>query len=145
MIRFQDSRPDHWAHADRPREDAAGGSLYWPAQYFAMLCMAAVLLFLAVAAASAHDFYPIECCSGYDCAPVDKAEMTSPTYVAPAEANALAPGEPTVFGMPVLIVTTRHGSAPVPEGMPRRLSPDGRMHACIVRGKVLCLWVPPGS
>jgi hypothetical protein len=77
----------------------------------------------------AHDWYPWECCSGLDCAPVLQVEVLP-------EAG--------------LRVTTRHGTALVPASLERRESPDGRMHACMRpddAGAMLpiCLFVPPGQ
>lgn len=82
---------------------------------------------LDIAQVRAHSWYPIECCSGYDCAPVDKA--------------IAADGEITV--------TTKHGTARVPRTMIRRDSKDNRMHACIRPNAdgvpaVVCVFVPPG-
>ena len=62
------------------------------------------------------------------------------TYASSADAES---------DLPILIVTTKHGTAPVPPNFPRRASKDGEMHACIrsVRDtmKVICLFVPPPS
>jgi len=45
-------------------------------------------------------------------------------------------------------VTTEIGTAVVPDDLPRRISPDGQMHACIrstAQGSfVMCIFVPPG-
>jgi hypothetical protein len=39
--------------------------------YFPSLLAATVLAVAAAAPAHAHDWYPIDCCSGFDCKPVD--------------------------------------------------------------------------
>ena len=88
-----------------------------------------------VASLSAHEWYPVECCSGRDCAEVEHA-----TYD-PA---------PDIDGqLPILAVTTVHGTALVPQNFPRRESPDGKMHACMLPGvaemRLVCLFVPSPS
>jgi hypothetical protein len=42
-----------------------------------------------------------------------------------------------------MVVTTEHGTKPVPRTLTPRESPDGRMHACIYQGNVICLFMPP--
>ncbi|HWV83037.1 MAG TPA: hypothetical protein VNZ50_16520 [Hyphomicrobiaceae bacterium] len=90
----------------------------------------AILLALMVPApASAHDWYPIECCSGLDCAPVDQAEFQ---------------------GGDTLIVTSKHGTGIVPASMARRESRDNRMHVCMRKSwdgqmRVICVFLPPPS
>jgi hypothetical protein len=111
----------------------------------ARICFAIVLLIAALwpvalayfSRAGAHEAapgwaYDAECCSGMDCAPVLKAE-SSALYTA----HSLVP--------PTLTVTTIHGTAEVPANMKRRESKDHRMHACIVAGQLICLYMPPGS
>jgi len=102
----------------------------------------ATLMAIATPAA-AHDWYPMECCHGMDCAPVEKVEMLSGPSVAsmlssPAHANPLD-------GM---LVTTKHGSVLVPANFPRRESKDHRMHACMRPGqggtmRLICIFLPP--
>jgi len=75
----------------------------------------------------AHDWYPAECCSGQDCAPVTGVSFVSSS-----------PNE-----LPVMIVTTQYGTKPVPRSIAPRESPDERMHACIFQGQVICLFIPP--
>ena len=80
-------------------------------------------------AAFAHDWYPMECCHGMDCAPVDRVDTT--------EAGGMT-------------VTSRHGTAVIPENMPRRESRDQRMHVCMQpsrfgRMRVICVFVPPST
>jgi hypothetical protein len=92
------------------------------------LRLGTVLLFLTmVAPASAHEWYPIECCSGYDCAPVEQTKISD---------------------VAELIVTSKHGTGVVPETMPRRESKDHRMHVCMRpssdgRMRVICVFLPP--
>lgn len=98
---------------------------YEPLDVFFLLamCLAVFLIFIAyTTSARAHDWYPIECCHQYDCAPVDKA----------------------VTADGVIAVTTKHGTATVPAEMTRRESRDHRMHACIRDQKVICVFLPPG-
>lgn len=78
--------------------------------------------------ASAHDWYPIECCSGYDCAPVEQAELQ--------------------HGGDQLVVTSKHGTGIVPSAMTRRESKDHRMHVCMRKTwdgemRVICVFLPP--
>jgi hypothetical protein len=56
-----------------------------------------------------HDWYPMECCHQMDCAPVESADYTT----------AVASGD-----IPQWVVTTRHGSAVVPQNIPLRESKD---------------------
>ena len=78
--------------------------------------------------AEAHEWYPGECCSGTDCAPVTNVEFMRPL-----------PGD-SIFGVPPahaaglqMFVTTKHGTVVVPENFPRRESKDNRLHACMNR------------
>jgi hypothetical protein len=90
---------------------------------------------LSTSAGSAHDWYPVECCRGDDCAEVEHA-----TYDRPSHAGDT---------LPLLAVTTRHGTALVPANFPRRESLDGKIHACMRPGqgdmRLICLFVPPPS
>ncbi len=91
------------------------------------------MIMLAVATyVHAHDWYPMECCHQQDCAPVDSATSEMPPMV---EGMSLVP--------PLMVVTTRFGSAVVPYNFKMRQSPDGRMHACIINGQLVCLFMPP--
>lgn len=85
-----------------------------------------------------HEWYPMECCSGMDCAPV-----ISSSWVAGATFEHGQRSD----GIPLLVVTTQHGTAVVPQTLPRRESKDGRMHACIRTAggapTVICIFVPP--
>lgn len=101
-----------------------------------MRIIAAIAILLASPAA-AHDWYPMECCSGIDCAPVDQTQ-----WVAGA---AFVDGNGEISALPVMMVTTKHGTALVPQRFPHRQSPDGQMHACIRGGHLICLFVPPNS
>lgn len=98
--------------------------------------------------ATAHDWYPMECCSGMDCAPVEKVEMLPGSAIAgmlgtPANANQLG----------VMLVTTKHGSVVIPANFPRRESKDNRMHACMrcqvghvgkdCPQRLICIFMPP--
>ncbi len=72
-------------------------------------------LLTASTPAAAHDWYPMECCSGLDCAPVEKVEILQP----PAIASFLpSPAQSAPVGG--MLVTTRHGSVVVPANFPRR-------------------------
>ena len=79
------------------------------------------------ALAQAHSWYPKECCTGKDCAPVEKVTWLVPTG----------------GGLPQLVVTSTLGTAVVPHDLPVRESKDGRMHVCIQDVWVVCLFIPP--
>jgi hypothetical protein len=68
---------------------------------------------LSSAQVGAHSWYPKECCSGNDCAPVEKA-----TWLVPVGG-----------GLPQLVVTSGVGTAIVPNNFPVRDSKDGRTSA----------------
>lgn len=98
------------------------------------------MLIAGATPAAAHDWYPIECCHGMDCAAVEKVEiLPTPT--------AVLAGAPMT---PAMMVTTKHGSVLVPANFPRRESKDHRMHACMrpgVRGemRLICIFMPPST
>jgi len=98
-------------------------------------------LLLTATAAAAHDWYPIECCSGMDCAPVEKVEIIS-LQSAGIMGSAPLPGS--------MLITTKHGSVIVPANFPRRESKDNQMHACIRPStggtpRLICLFLPPST
>ena len=104
--------------------------------------LAALLVAATAAPAAAHDWYPIECCSGMDCAAVEKVEMV------PGPAISRILGRPRTPRPWAMIVTTKHGTVVVPANFPRRESKDNRMHACMRPGRdgsmrLLCLFLPP--
>lgn len=84
---------------------------------------------------SAHEWYPVECCGGNDCAEVEHA-----TYDRARGTDGT---------LPILAVTTALGTALVPSNFPRRESGDGKMHACMRPGegemRLICLFLPPPS
>ena len=86
-----------------------------------------VAALLTASAATAHEWYPRECCSEMDCAPVERVE-------------ALPDGSEQV--------TSRVGTTVVPASFPRQPSPDDQMHICMVRYSHLdgmrpvCFFVP---
>lgn len=90
---------------------------------------------LLTSQARAHDWYPIECCSGMDCAPVDGVRFTQPIEVGT---------------LPQMVVTTKHGTAIIPKGFPFRDSKDNRMHVCMRpkeggEMRVICVFTPPAT
>src|SRR5262249_36132564 len=105
------------------------------------LTRAGVVLFFPVGvpslvtSADAHAWYPEECCRAKACAPVESW----------AFAQKVQTGS-----LPQLSVTTKHGTAIVPQSLPRRESKDNRMHACM-RGwgngtkQIVCIFFPPGT
>ena len=100
-------------------------------------------LLAAATPAAAHDWYPMECCSGLDCAPVEKVEMLP----GPSIASMLStPAQAAPLGG--MLVTTKHGSVVVPANFPRRESKDHRMHACMRQApsggmRLICIFFPP--
>jgi len=105
--------------------------------------LAALLVAATATSAAAHDWYPIECCSGMDCAVVEKVEMVP----APGIAGIL--GSPAYASGPgSMSITTKHGTVIVPANFPRRESKDHRMHACMRPGqsgsmRLICIFLPP--
>jgi hypothetical protein len=95
-----------------------------------MLFRILLLALLVAAPARAHDWYPIECCHGMDCAPVEYVDGVSDQG---------------------LVVTTKHGTTTVPSTFPRRESKDHRMHVCMRPGgqggamRPICIFLPPAS
>jgi hypothetical protein len=90
---------------------------------------------LCLTPATAHGWYPRECCHDTDCAPVE----------------SILPLVPMGGGTLQLIVTSKHGRAIVPQDFPMRESKDSRMHVCMKRYDALgemevnCLFIPPGT
>lgn len=84
-----------------------------------------------------HSFYDPDCCGGHDCEPVQAV-----TYQ-PAPAKAGVAGGPNT--LPVMVVTTSLGTKPVTPETKFRESRDSRMHACIFQGRLICLYLPPGT
>jgi hypothetical protein len=119
-----------------------------PARYvFAGLvgvCVFLGLVLVAMTPAWPHSWYPMECCSAQDCAPVDTVEQIPNASM--ANVFTILPGNV----MPsTLVVTTKHGTVAVPPDFKMRDSPDSRMHACMApkQGggmRLLCLFMPPG-
>lgn len=108
---------------------------------YAAIALAGAVLVVAVLSAAkparAHDWYPLECCHSMDCAPVDKVEIVPSSVMA----SMLVP--PAHAAPSVMIVTTMHGTVAVPANFQQRQSKDGRMHACIRGGKLICIFLPP--
>jgi len=83
----------------------------------------------------------MECCSGMDCAPVEKVEIL-PMQSAGIMGSGALPGS--------MLITTKHGSVIVPANFPRRESKDNQMHACIRastggNARLICLFMPPST
>lgn len=105
-------------------------------------------IMLAATPAAAHDWYPMECCHGLDCAPVEKVEYVNvvATPMGPFLPGTSAHANPTLS----MLVTTKHGSVVVPANFPRRESRDHRMHACMRPGergymRLICIFLPPAT
>ena len=87
-------------------------------------------LFLASSSVHAHEWYPLECCAGHDCAPAD-------TVVRRDDGSFLV----TARGMSVVIPATYHYW---------RTSPDGQLHVCIKAFRsggvmLICAFRGPGA
>ena len=80
--------------------------------YLAALTLAGSL---SCSSADAHSWYPKECCSDGDCAPVESISLF---------ASAVNPSTQ-------LLVKSRHGTAILEGNFPVRESQDGRMHVCM--------------
>lgn len=89
----------------------------------------AVVGWLVLAApAAAHDWYPPNCCSGHDCAPIamDEVRLTPEGFVIPGNPETVPYSSPKIRQTP-------------PEG-------GNRYHLCTRAGRrdgeVLCLYIP---
>ena len=100
-------------------------------QLFVLIAALSLSLFLAVLfipQARAHYFYPVDCCSGNDCAPVQSMALVSPEYWA---------------------ITSVQGTVFFPVAKETRQSEDGQAHVCMMKNpetgtmKPLCLFLPP--
>lgn len=89
-----------------------------------------VLALLAAEQVMAHDWYPMECCSGLDCAVVTEVFHANSGQLAP---TALPPerGQDLFGKIGPMFVTTKIGTVEVPDAFPRRRSLDGQWHACM--------------
>lgn len=87
------------------------------------------VVFGLVLQASGHAWYDGDCCSNQDC-----ESVLAVAYVASDTAR-----------LPVMVVTTSLGAKPVTPETKIRESKDGRMHGCIFGGKLICLYLPPGT
>lgn len=98
---------------------------------------AAVLALMAIMALSpvlAHSWYDWECCAGNDCAPIPDHAVRA---VRGGYAVLIRPGEhPLVKDAPV------SGFIAYADA---RQSQDGQPHACIVAGKIKCLYERQGG
>ena len=101
---------------------------------------AAVALVISTQPVLLHDWYPLNCCSGQDCAPA---------IVLRIEASTLTPSNSPLGPM---IVTNKFGTVLVPDTFKRQRSPDGQWHACIsdsydfmsgkMQPRLICLFEP---
>lgn len=101
----------------------------WVGYAIVLALLLAAICFTAVSKAQAHSWYDPDCCSGQDCEPVSAVSFVA------SDLSAL----------PVMIVTTSLGTKPLTEYTKVRQSKDGRMHACIFSGYLLCLYMPPSN
>lgn len=105
-----------------------------------LLAVAAVATALPAAAhqAPAGWEYDLDCCSTRDCAPVRGGAVRE---VAGGYQVTILPGtHPMVrAGAPAVSAFVAHGDARI------RVSGDDARHACVIAGRVLCIYVPPGG
>ena len=73
--------------------------------------------------AFSHSWYPLECCSNHDCAPLI--------------------GKPEVLSNWEFRYTTNLSSGITDQSTKLKDSPDNQTHVCIREGKVICLFFPP--
>jgi hypothetical protein len=98
-----------------------------------LLALAALIALSTLA--YTHEWYPNECCGGRDCG------VATVTQVASFPRDVL----------PIMTVTVNGVTVVVPNDFPRRASPDGRWHACIINvgpptgPRLRCLFEPPNS
>jgi hypothetical protein len=95
-----------------------------------------------VVRALAHDWYPTECCGGIDCAPASMTTVASAAYLMGIGGEKSSPFTTTVT-VDLPYMAGGRQTVIVPPDFPQRESKDGRMHACIVAGKLRCLFMPP--
>jgi hypothetical protein len=98
------------------------------------LCVVVVVLAVVIVAgvarpARSHSWYDPDCCSDNDCEPVSEVSFVA--------------SDPQ--SVPVMVVTTSFGTKPVTPMTKIRQSKDGKMHACIYQGALLCLYLPPSN
>lgn len=102
---------------------------------FALLALAACVAGQPV---YAHDWYPYECCSGRDCAPISAETVTASRHgflitVAPGGHPMWPASKPAPLN-----VDAGYGKA--------KTSPDGKFHLCIDgEGRVLCFFAVIGG
>jgi hypothetical protein len=122
------------ATPSRRRSPVAAAMKPTPSAVIVLLMLGGVALF-ETTPAQAHGWYPKECCNDMDCAPVENIARFVPAGGGPAQ----------------LIVTSKHGTALVPENFPVRESKDARAHVCMRHSPddpfgdmgVVCLFIPP--
>ena len=86
-----------------------------------ILAFVLVVALFATRGARSHDFYPTECCNGQDCQALEGVNRVEET--------------PTEFVV--------DGKLRFNKGFVKP-SPDGRYHACIRGGSIICFFVPAG-
>jgi hypothetical protein len=94
-----------------------------------LLLVTTLVSMLNAPTAQGHSWYDPDCCSGQDCDVV-----TDISFVTPDPKS-----------VPIMVVANRFGKQPVTSKTKIRESKDGRMHACIYEGELLCLYLPPGQ
>lgn len=106
-------------------------------KFVAALALLAPMAALGHQAPSGWEYDPA-CCSGRDCAWVAPGAVREvrggyAVSVAPGTHPMVPMGSPPVSGL-------------VPHGDPRiRPSGDDQKHVCIMGGRILCVYIPPGG
>lgn len=94
-----------------------------------------LILALSTTPVMAHDWYPIECCSGQDCAPIpDTAVAVLPDG---SYRVVLKPGD-----HPLVMYEISRVFRATDRGL--RWSHDAGYHACVAGGSILCFFIPGG-
>src|SRR2546423_1322939 len=95
---------------------------------------AATIFGATAPSASAHDWYPDECCQVKAVAPVGSMPRI-------AQAGG---------GTSYMVDTSKHGKAILRRDFPTRETKDSRMHVCMGQydpgeKEVICIFIPPGT
>lgn len=102
------------------------------------LKLAGIFLLLFMGATIAHDWYPYDCCSQQDCAPLDQTNVRVGVN---GYAVIIPPGSHPQWGSEkteALLLTIPYKQA--------KPSPDGKFHICLnPSGQLLCFFQAVGA
>lgn len=94
-------------------------------------------LFSFTSSVLAHSWYPWECCSDNDCAPIKEIVVLENGDLKITITLKLKGEKGEVIG-------SYDTSAVFPKDFEQRTSKDGETHACIIAGKPKCLFIGAG-